>query len=139
MSLLAMAAAAIYAAGGGGGGGGLDAISANWGPISVDTAFPVASNTTQTISFTSGGTRTLQVSGSFTYRGTLQYVLNSGAGIVITPGGTIDVVDADELYFIYSGFGKADTGSTVTVTDITRNSLVDTFEVDYTYTGGDFL
>jgi hypothetical protein len=135
MSFLMTVAAAIYAAGGGGGGGGLDAITANWSDIAVDSDDPTGVNSPVTISFSSGGTRTLQLSGSFTYKGTLQYILNLGSGIVITPGGTIDVVDADELYFTYTGVGREDHGATVTVTDITRSSLVDTFGVDYTFTG----
>ncbi len=133
MSLLMMTAAALYAAGGGGGGGGYDSITADWAGIDTDGSGPVA-NSPVTITFSTGATRTLQLSGSFSTKGTLMYYIDADPGVVITPGGTLTVASGEDVYFTYEGRGASDLAYTVTVTDITAGETVDTFPVTYDFT-----
>ncbi len=130
MSLLAMAAAALYAAGGG---GGYDSITADWADITCDDTTGAVTNTPVTITFSTGATRTLQVSG--TLKGTLKYYIDSDPGIVITAGGTFDVVTGEDVSFSYESSRPASHELTVTVTDTTAGETVDSFELLYTYTG----
>lgn len=113
---------------------GLDAITATWGNIVFTHPTVTGTNADVTITYTSGGTRTLQL--SFSMFGTLSYRINAGSYVTISPGGTFTVSSGDTVGFKFDAVSGSYEFRFITVTDATRESTISTFVAAYEDSGG---
>jgi len=129
MSILHLAAAAMS-------GAAVDPISAGWADINVSFPADTGQNLAATLTFTNSSPRTLKIDFSTTPAGTIKYVKNGSAPVTLADNDTFTVVSGDTLYFVY--ISTVEETITVTVTDNTRGSEVDSFLCYYTseYGGG---
>lgn len=110
-------------------GASLDDITANWAGIAITGPTGVAStNANVTITFSSGGTRTIEVTEAG-LSGSLEYRINSGTYTACPDGTTFAVSTGDTLNFRYTD-GDFNETITVTVKDLTDGGrTIDTFDV----------
>lgn len=109
-------------------GGGATDITADWNDLSKTGAGSVTGNS-QTITFSGGGTRYLQVTYS-EINGTLMYSKNSGSYSALTTDDLISVVTTDTIKFRYLGYDVSESFD-VTVSDFTLGGEIDTFNVGF--------
>lgn len=129
MSILHLAAAAMS-------GASTDPISASWFDINVSYPAGSGQNLAATILFTNSSPRTLQIDFDNVPTGSISYVKNGSAPVTLADNDTFTVVSGDTLYFVF--ISTTEETITVTVTDNTRGSVVDSFLCYYTgeYGGG---
>jgi hypothetical protein len=108
-----------------------------WGDITATSPAANNTNANQTITFTGGGSRTLQA--SFAMMGTLEYSKNSGAFTSIANFGTVSVATGDTLRWRYTPNGAADELAVVNIQDVTRGSALDSFNVQAVGYAGAFI
>lgn len=108
--------------------GAYDAISATWSDISVASPQKSDVNEDNTITFTQGSTRAFSI--DYVGEGLMYYRLNSGSYVIYTV--PFNVSSGTTVGWQYKNPGMYNETVTVTVTDNTRGSTIDSFDVIYT-------
>lgn len=104
-----------------------------WANISFTDSLGGSRTTASTITFTSGGPRTIEVTHDIA-SGSLEVKIGSGPYVDCPSEHTFEVTTGQLVTFKYTCFGISE-AATVTVTDATLVATIDTFTCTFTYTG----
>lgn len=137
MSMFNLVCAAIAnSVSGGGGGGSNGSATAAWNNITGSGDTLIAETNAASVTFTGGGAKQIYPTYSSAY-GTMSYRKNGGSRTELVSGQIISVNSGDTITFRYANIEATSESFTVEVRDYDLgNELIDSFEVQFTYTGG---
>lgn len=124
--MLAMVVAAISGTEGGAAG----SITAAWDDLTIAVPLGGQEETSSSVVFTGGGSRTLLFEHDITI-GSLAVKVDAGGYATATSGYTKEVTTGQVVYIRYTCFGSSET-ATLTVTDDTLSALIDTILLEHT-------
>lgn len=112
---------------------GAGAMTANWANISASSDTGISEIVSSTVTFAGGGSRTLEFAHDIRF-GSLYVKVDSGAYVLASTGYTKAVTTGQVVYLKYICYYQ-DESATLTITDNSGPTLVDTVTLVFNFTG----